>query len=95
MTTKIPASKTPNQNPPAPTKIDLLREKLQHYRKERAQVLQQKGKAANLNKDLRENADYDFWENKEAVLTTRIREIMQEIYDQYNKQKKSSSPKRN
>lgn len=61
------------------TKIDELREKLGSLQKEREKVILEKGFAAEDNKDLRENAQYDFLLQKEHLITTRIHNILKEI----------------
>jgi transcription elongation GreA/GreB family factor len=61
------------------TKIDQLRAELVTLRKEREKVTIEKGLIAQDNKDLRENAAYDYWEQKERNITSRIHKIIQEI----------------
>jgi hypothetical protein len=60
-------------------KLKALRKELVRLREERTKATMEKGLAAEDNKDLRENATYDFWEQKEYVLTARIISIMDEI----------------
>ena len=57
------------------TKIDKLREKLIDLRKEREKITFEKGMAANENKDLRENSAYDYWFEKEMLITARINNV--------------------
>ena len=61
------------------TKIDKLREKLIDLRKEREKITFEKGMAANENKDLRENSAYDYWFEKEMLITARINNVTLEI----------------
>lgn len=61
------------------TKIDKLRNQLIELRKERDKAVLEKGLSAQDNKDLRENATYDYWEQKEHQLTSRILNIIKEI----------------
>lgn len=67
------------------TKIDILRENLKNLMEERKRVQKEKGDAAEHNKDLRENADYDYWFQREIALTIRIRNLTKEIQDLYDK----------
>ena len=61
------------------TKMNLLRKELVELRKEREKITIEKGLIAQDNKDLRENAAYDHWEQKERNVTSRIYKIIQEI----------------
>jgi hypothetical protein len=61
------------------TQIEILREKIHELNKEREHATLQKGLAAEENKDLRENFDYDLWEQKETMLTVRIHNLIREI----------------
>jgi transcription elongation GreA/GreB family factor len=71
-----------------PTKIDILREKLKKLQNERTRVQNEKGQAAEHNKDIRENADYDYWLDREISLSVRIRSLSAEIEELYKKAKK-------
>ena len=62
------------------TKINELRNELTHLRKEREKVILEKGLIAQDNKDLRENAAYAWYEQREHSLTSRIHGIIEEIY---------------
>ena len=59
--------------------FDELRSKLIEMRKERDQIIFEKGLAAEENKDIRENATYDYWFEKEQNITARILKITAEI----------------
>lgn len=61
------------------TKIDKLRKELVEIRKERERIVFEKGMAAEENKDLRENSAYDYWFEKEMLVTTRINHIISMI----------------
>lgn len=63
------------------TKLDLLREELAKMRAMRAKYQMEKGLAAEHNKDLRENADYDYWHEREQNMTIRILRLTKEISD--------------
>lgn len=69
------------------TKIDELRKDLLKLQKERSKVQMEKGMAAEFNKDLRENSDYDYWLQREHNLTVRILRISREIELLYKKKK--------
>jgi transcription elongation GreA/GreB family factor len=69
------------------TKIDKLRNELIKLREERSHVILEKGLAAEYNKDLRENAAYDYWYEKETELTMRILQVMEMIREQSDKTK--------
>jgi hypothetical protein len=62
-------------------KIKELRSKLFSLRKERDALIFEKGLIAQDNKDLRENAAFQFLEMKEHALTQRIYRLMAEIND--------------
>ena len=68
-----------------PTKIDLLRAELGKLMGEREKVQMEKGLAAQHNQDIRENADYDYWFQRELHLTVRIKRITHEIEKLYKK----------
>ncbi len=68
-----------------PTKIDLLREDLKKLMSQREKIQMEKGMAAEHNKDLRENADYDYWLEREQTITARIRRLTAEIETLYKK----------
>ncbi len=59
--------------------IDELRNKIKELQLEREKVILQKGLAAQFNGDLRENSEYDSWEQLEINLTSRIRQLILEI----------------
>ena len=61
------------------TKIDILREELIELQKKREKVTMEKGLIADDNKDLRENAAYDFYEQQERNITSRIYNIIKDI----------------
>ena len=63
------------------TPVDQLRKKLKRLQTERDEIILEKGLAARDNNDLRENFAYDYWENKERMLTIRIHKVIQEILD--------------
>ena len=67
------------------TKIDQLRKELIGLRKQRRSAQKEKGLAAEHNKDIRENADYDYWLQIEQNLTVRIKSISAEIEKIYKK----------
>lgn len=69
------------------TKIDKLRKELIELREERAKVILEKGLAAEYNKDLRENAAYDYWYEKETEMTVRILQVMEIIREEADKTK--------
>jgi len=82
------------------TKIELLRKKLSELRKERETVVFERGLAAEDNKDLRENATFDYWTRIEHNLTSQILRIAKEItelthknVDVVKKPKKAAKPK--
>lgn len=62
-------------------KIEELRAQLSKLRQERDKVILKKGLIAQDNKDLRENAAYDYWLQKEQAITARIHSIIIEIND--------------
>ncbi|MFC1722293.1 hypothetical protein ACFL0C_01450 [Patescibacteria group bacterium] len=72
------------------TEIQGLRRVLIKLMKERERVQFEKGQAAEHNKDLRENSDYDYWLQKEMNLTVRIKRVSAEIEVLYSNKKKSS-----
>jgi hypothetical protein len=61
------------------TDIEILRKKLTELRKERDAIMFEKGLSAEENKDLRENATFDFWARKEHNVTSQILQITKEI----------------
>ncbi len=61
--------------------IKNLREELKILREERDKITLEKGLVAQDNKDLRENAAYSQLEQKEHALTSRIRGVIEEIYE--------------
>lgn len=63
------------------TQVDLLREKLVALNREREDIILEKGLAARDNNDLRENFAYDYWSDKERVVTARIHALIREIGD--------------
>ena len=67
------------------TRIDLPRDQLKELRKERKRVQLEKGLAAEHNKDIRENSEYDYWYEREVALTTRIRRLSVDIEKEYRK----------
>ena len=75
------------------TKIDQLRAKLISRRKERDKITFEKGMAARDNNDLRENFAYDYWLEKEFVITARILNITKEIEDTAKEQTKTLKQK--
>lgn len=60
-------------------KIESLREDLKKLREKLAEVTLQKGLAAQDDKDLRENANYEYWLNQEYITMGRIRTTMELI----------------
>ncbi|HLB51991.1 hypothetical protein A3F07_03405 [candidate division WWE3 bacterium RIFCSPHIGHO2_12_FULL_38_15] len=79
--------------------IDLLRNKLIKLQKEREKVTLEKGLAARDNTDLRENFAYDYWVEREFVVTAKIYNILKEIEElgpkipRSKKKKRSHAPK--
>jgi transcription elongation GreA/GreB family factor len=69
------------------TKIDKLRNELIRLRKEREEVIFEKGLAAEENKDLRENFAYDYWFEKECQMNARIMQVVNIIEETSNKSK--------
>jgi transcription elongation GreA/GreB family factor len=69
------------------TKIDKLRNELIKLRKERAEVIFEKGLAAEENKDLRENFAYDYWFEKECQMNARIIQVTNMIEEISEKSK--------
>ncbi|MFZ2664251.1 MAG: hypothetical protein WAX66_02725 [Patescibacteria group bacterium] len=69
------------------TKIDKLRNEIIKLRKEREEVIFEKGLAAEDNKDLRENSAYDYWFEKEIVANSRIAHLIKMIEDLSEKDK--------
>jgi len=67
------------------TRLDIMREELKKLMEERKKAQREKGESAEYNKDLRENADYDYWLHREMALTYRIRKLTAEIQDVYDK----------
>ncbi len=67
------------------TQIEKLREELKKLQTERDKAQLKKGEAAEDNKDLRENSEYDYWVLQEQNLTIRIRRITYEIETLYKK----------
>ena len=76
------------------TKIDNLREELIKLRKERSQIILEKGFAAEENKDLRENSAYDYWFEKEMQITSRIYHITNMIQELSKKSKENKKSKK-
>jgi transcription elongation GreA/GreB family factor len=64
---------------PDKTKIDELREELSKLRKKRDRIILEKGLIARDNNDLRENSTYDYWDQIERNVTSRIYRIIEEI----------------
>lgn len=60
-------------------KVDLLRTEIKKLVEKREEAILEKGLAAEENKDLRENFAYDYWYEREMVLTARINHIIKEI----------------
>jgi len=67
------------------TKIDKLRKELIKLREERDKIIFEKGMAAEENKDLRENSTYDFWFDKEMLITNRIENLISIINENSRK----------
>ena len=63
------------------TKIKELRTELSSLRRKRDEIILEKGLLAQDNKDLRENAAYIEYEQKEHAITSKIHAIMNEIYE--------------
>lgn len=66
------------------TPIENLRQKIKELSAELSHATLEKGLAAEDNKDLRENSDYDYWDQKESLLIIRIHRLMKEINDLYS-----------
>ncbi len=60
-------------------KIEALRSQIKQLQNERDIAILEKGFAANANEDLRENAQYDYWLEKEFYLTGKIKTIIDQI----------------
>lgn len=59
--------------------VDYYRKQIQSLNVERERIIMEKGLAADANKDLRENAEYDYWSEKEIAITGRIGDLIIEI----------------
>jgi len=73
--------------------LELLRTQIKKLRKERDEAILEKGLSAQYNQDLRENAQYDYWVDRELYLTFKIRGLLNEInsYSKKNQKKKSTT----
>ena len=71
--------------------IDLLRNKLIKLQKEREEITLEKGLAARDNNDLRQNFGYDYWVEREFVVTAKIYDILKEIEKLSPKEPRSRS----
>jgi len=69
------------------TKIDKLRNEIIKLRKEREEIIFEKGLAAEDNKDLRENFAYDYWFEKEMLVSSRIKYLIGMIEELSKKDK--------
>jgi len=63
------------------TKAETLRHIITKFRKELEKATLEKGLAAEDNKDLRENFAYDYWDDKERMITIRIGKVLKELSD--------------
>jgi transcription elongation GreA/GreB family factor len=72
------------------THIELLRKRLSDLRKQRDEIMFEKGLSAEENKDLRENATYDYWSRKEHNVTSQILQITREISELTHKNTKKA-----
>lgn len=63
------------------TKVDKLRKDLIRLRKKLIEVTMKKGLAAQNDKDLRENSDYEYWLNQEFIVMGRMKTVMELIYN--------------
>ena len=70
------------------SKLEHLQEELKRLRKERAEIIFEKGMAAEDNKDLRENGAYIAMEEREQWYTAKIHKTMREIEEITKKPKK-------
>jgi transcription elongation GreA/GreB family factor len=59
--------------------LETLRQKIKELNTHRDKAIMQKGLAAEDNKDLRENAEYDYWVEKELFFTAQIITLIKEI----------------
>ena len=59
--------------------VDLLRKQLIKLQKEREEITLEKGLTARDNNDLRENFAYDYWVEREFIVTAKIHAILKEI----------------
>ncbi len=73
--------------------LEQLRQKLKELRTEREAITMEKGLVARENNDLRENFAYDYWCEKEHVITTQIHKLMEEIDGIARKNKPATSRK--
>ena len=62
-------------------KLDELRSQVKKFQNERDLAILEKGFAANGNEDLRENAQYDYWLEKEIFYTGKIKNLLEEIHN--------------
>ncbi len=74
--------------------LDHLRDKIKELMKQREAATLEKGLSAQDNKDLRENAEYDYWEEKETTLTIKIGNLQQEIVQLSEVNVKKTLPKK-
>ena len=59
--------------------VDILRKQLIKLQKEREEITLEKGLTARDNNDLRENFAYDYWVEREFMVTAKIHAILKEI----------------
>ncbi|HLD51230.1 hypothetical protein A3K34_01070 [candidate division WWE3 bacterium RIFOXYC1_FULL_40_10] len=76
------------------TKIEELRERIAELQEERKHVILEKGLSAQENNDLRENAQYDFWDRKEHNYNSRIAKLTHDLELLKIRLKPKKSPKR-
>jgi len=61
-------------------KLDELRSQVKKFQNERDLAILEKGYAAEGNDDLRENAQYDYWLEKEIFYTGKIKTLLEQIH---------------
>ncbi len=62
-------------------KLEELRAQVKKLQNERDLAILEKGFAAEGNDDLRENAQYDYWLEKEIFCTGKIKNLLEEIHN--------------
>ncbi|MBN1162140.1 30S ribosomal protein S2 [Patescibacteria group bacterium] len=75
------------------SKINQLRDQLSELKKKREEVILERGKAAEGNKDLRENAAFDYLDQEERNVASQINMLMKEIGKLAKKEKSDKKSK--